>query len=61
MTRSSRWPGDQGTHSPIAVAVRRGLTRWLPHVLGGAVALALIFWLYRDLDLGRFLAGLAEA
>ncbi|WMS44434.1 lysylphosphatidylglycerol synthase transmembrane domain-containing protein [Acuticoccus sp. MNP-M23] len=61
MTRSSRWPGNQGAHSRVAVAVRRVLTRWLPPVLGGAVALALAFWLYRDLDLGRFLEGLAEA
>ena len=36
-------------------------TRWLPPVLGGAVALALVFWLYRDLDFGRFLEGLSEA
>ncbi|KAF0677219.1 lysylphosphatidylglycerol synthase transmembrane domain-containing protein [Profundibacterium mesophilum] len=37
------------------------LKRWLPPVLGGALAISLIFWLYRDLDLGRFLNGVAEA
>jgi hypothetical protein len=41
--------------------VRRVLTRWLPPILGGALALALVFWLYRDLDFGRFLQGLSEA
>jgi hypothetical protein len=46
---------------PPAGGARRLLTRWLPPVLGGAVALALIFWLYRDLDLGRFVEGLRRA
>ncbi len=39
----------------------RILRRWLPPVLGGVVAMALIFWLYRDLDFGRFLTGLRDA
>ena len=40
---------------------RRVLTRWLPPVLGSAVALALVFWLYRDLNFGRFVEGLRRA
>ena len=35
--------------------------RWLPPLIGGLAALALIFWLYRDLDFGRFLTGLRDA
>ena len=34
---------------------------WLPPLVGAVVALALIFWLYRDLDFGRFLSGLRDA
>ncbi|WP_166434043.1 lysylphosphatidylglycerol synthase transmembrane domain-containing protein [Roseovarius spongiae] len=30
-------------------------------MLGGVLALFLVFWLYRDLDVGRFLEGLGEA
>lgn len=37
------------------------LRRWLPPLFGGVVALAVIFWLYRDLDFGRFLIGLRNA
>ena len=46
-----------------AAQPRRGgfIQRWLPPLLGGGVALALIFWLYRDLDFGRFVEGLGEA
>ncbi len=39
----------------------RTLRRWLPPVAGAAVALALIFYLYRDLDFGRFIEGLRLA
>ena len=39
----------------------RTLRRWLPPIAGAAVALALIFYLYRDLDFGRFLEGLRQA
>ncbi len=39
----------------------RIVRRWLPPILGGVVALALIFWLYRDLDFGLFLIGLRDA
>ena len=39
----------------------RILIRWGPPVVGGAIALALVFWLYRDLDFGRFVDGLDEA
>lgn len=45
---------------PVAGMIRI-LIRWGPPVAGGAIALALVFWLYRDLDLGRFLDGLGEA
>jgi len=41
--------------------VRRVLFRWLLPILGGGIALAAIFWLYRDLDFGKFLAGLGRA
>lgn len=41
--------------------MRRLLARWGLPVAGSAVALAIIFWLYRDLDFGRFLAGLMAA
>lgn len=34
---------------------------WAPPIFGAVAALALIFWLYRDLDFGRFLDGLGEA
>lgn len=37
------------------------LMRWLLPVFGGAVALALVFVLYRELDLLRFLDGLRRA
>ncbi|WP_233416962.1 lysylphosphatidylglycerol synthase transmembrane domain-containing protein [Halovulum marinum] len=40
---------------------RRVLARWMPPVLGGIAALALVFWLYRDLDFGRFVEGLRRA
>nr|WP_255703070.1 lysylphosphatidylglycerol synthase transmembrane domain-containing protein [Roseivivax sp. GX 12232] len=33
----------------------------MPPLLGGIVALALVFWLYRDLDFKRFVSGLGEA
>lgn len=41
--------------------MKRLLVRWGAPVAGGTVALAIIFWLYRDLDFGRFLAGLLTA
>lgn len=41
--------------------MKRFLVRWGAPVAGGAIALAIVFWVYRDLDLGRFLAGLATA
>ncbi len=40
----------------MAVAIR-----WLVPVLGGVIALALIFWLYGSLDFGVFLVGLRGA
>ena len=46
---------------PPNQSIGRILRRWLPPLIGGVVALALIFWLYRDLDFGRFLAGLRDA
>lgn len=61
MTRSLLRRGHEGAATRAASPLRRVLTRWLPPLVGGAVALALIFWLYRDLDLGRFLQGLGEA
>jgi len=42
-------------------SIRRFTTRWLLPVLGSLLALAVVFWLYRDLDLGRFLAALRGA
>lgn len=48
------------TNSPKPPS-RSLVRRWLPPLVGGVVALALIFWLYRDLDFGRFLTGLREA
>jgi uncharacterized membrane protein YbhN (UPF0104 family) len=36
-------------------------TRWLVPVLGGAVALVIVFYLYRDLEFDRFLAGVRRA
>ncbi|MEQ8343530.1 MAG: lysylphosphatidylglycerol synthase transmembrane domain-containing protein [Marinovum algicola] len=41
--------------------MKRILSRWGLPVAGGVVALAIVFWLYRDLDFGRFLAGLGSA
>lgn len=46
---------------PPSGPVRRLLSRWLPPVLGGAAALALIFWLYRDLNFDHFVSGLGDA
>lgn len=48
-------------HLPSEHSLGRTLKRWLPPLLGGIVALALIFWLYRDLDFSRFLTGLRNA
>lgn len=55
--------GHSGSGHPprAAPALLRLLIRWLPPALGGGGALALVFWLYRDLDFGRFAAGLGEA
>jgi len=47
--------------SHITVKNHNLLRRWLPPLLGGLAALALIFWLYRDLDFGRFMTGLQQA
>lgn len=41
--------------------MKRVITRWALPIGGGGVALALIFWLYRDLDFGRFVEGLRQA
>lgn len=41
--------------------MRRFLVRWGPPAAGGAVALIIVFWLYRDLDFGRFVSGLMTA
>ena len=61
MTQPSPRPSNKDTSVGVARPARRIFTRWLPPILGGALALALVFWLYRDLDLGRFLQGLGEA
>jgi len=37
------------------------IIRWALPIIGGGVALALIFWLYRDLDFRRFIEGLRQA
>lgn len=37
------------------------LSRWLVPVIGACVAVAVLFWLYRDLNLERFLAAVANA
>ncbi len=41
--------------------LRNVAARWLSPILGSAVVLALIFYLYRDLNIARFLAGLRAA
>ncbi|MGR3342769.1 MAG: lysylphosphatidylglycerol synthase transmembrane domain-containing protein [Paracoccaceae bacterium] len=41
--------------------LRALVIRWLIPILGGAVALAVMFYLYRDLDFDRFLAGVRSA
>jgi glycosyltransferase 2 family protein len=41
--------------------IRTLVTRWLVPVLGGGVALAMVFYLYRGLDFDRFLAGMRGA
>lgn len=41
--------------------MKRLLVRWGAPVAGGALALAIVFWLYRDLDFERFLSGLRSA
>ena len=46
---------------PPTISFRRLLRRWLPPVAGAAVALAMIFYLYRDLDFDRLFAGLRQA
>ncbi len=46
--------------SHITVKSHDIVRRWLPPLIGGVAALMLIFWLYRDLDFGRFLTGLQE-
>jgi hypothetical protein len=37
------------------------LTRWVIPVSGAVLAIAILFWLYRELDFGRFVAELATA
>lgn len=37
------------------------MVRWALPIIGGVVALGFVFWLYRDLDFGQFLAALGEA
>lgn len=37
------------------------ITRWVLPIVSGVVAISLIFWLYRDLDVGRFVMGLRQA
>lgn len=37
------------------------IIRWALPIIGGGVALELIFWLYQDLDFGRFVTGLRHA
>ncbi len=41
--------------------MKRFLVRWGPPIAGGAAALAIIFWLYSNLDFSRFLDGLVTA
>ncbi len=48
-------------HEIARISPRRILRRWIPPILGSAIALGLIFYLYRDLDLSRFLVGLRNA
>ncbi len=40
---------------------RRKIIRWLVPALGAALAIGVLFWLYRDLDFDRFVTGLASA
>ena len=37
------------------------MTRWVIPILGAGLAIGVLFWLYRDLDFGLFVAGLAAA
>ena len=37
------------------------LARWVIPIVGGALAIAALFWLYGDLDLGRFVGALADS
>ncbi len=39
----------------------RLVLRWLIPAMGAALAIGVLFWLYRDLDFDRFMAGLAAA
>ncbi len=39
----------------------RLVLRWLIPAMGAALAIGVLFWLYRDLDFDRFIAGLATA
>lgn len=47
-------------HNPHGSAAHIA-ARWLLPVLGGVLALGMIFWLYGSLDFGRFLLGLRQA
>ena len=47
--------------TPSTILFQRLLRRWLPPFAGAAVALALIFYLCRDLDFDRLLEGLRQA
>jgi len=43
------------------MSFRRLVARWAIPVIGTILAIGVLFWLYQDLDFGRFLAGLARA
>lgn len=43
------------------MTLRGLLTRWVAPLAGAGIAIVVLFWLYRDLDLRRFLAAVANA
>ena len=43
------------------MALLRLVLRWLIPALGAALAIGVLFWLYRDLDFDRFVTELATA
>ena len=43
------------------IDLKRIAKRWILPITGSAAAMATIFYLYRDLDFGRFIGGLQDA